>query len=143
MRIARLLRRRPPRQRRPGDLYTLPRYTARVEFASLLVRPADIIYVSVLFASDYAKYWYGTCVVGWALGLIVQRGHPRVLVMAGVVSFASLFAYATAFLFMQPDWWLPLPIYIEQCMWPLFTAAGVAGPTCRCRPKPVAVAHWA
>ena len=108
-------------------LYTLPRYTARVQFASLLMRPADIIYVSVLFASDYAKYWYGACVVGWALGLIAQRGRPRVLVMAGVVSFASLFAYATAFLFMQPDWWLPLPIYIEQCIWPLFTAAGVAG----------------
>src|SRR4029077_10645069 len=41
--------------------------------------------------------------------------------------FAFLFAYSTAFLIRQPDWLLPLPIYIEQCIWPLFTAAGVAG----------------
>jgi hypothetical protein len=108
-------------------VYTLPRYTARVEFASLLVRPANIAYASVLFSSEYAKYWYSACVLGWVLGLFALRGRPRVLVVAGVASFAFLFAYSTAFLLLQPDWSLPLPIYIEQCMWQLFTAAGVAG----------------
>jgi hypothetical protein len=108
-------------------LYTLPRYTARVEFASLLVRPANVVYASVLFTSEYAKYWYGACIFGWVLGFLSLRGRPRVLVMAGAASFAFLFAYSTAFLILQPDWSLPLPIYIEQCIWPLFTAAGVAG----------------
>jgi len=37
-------------------LYTLPRYTARVEFASVLLRPANVLYASVLFTSEYAKY---------------------------------------------------------------------------------------
>jgi hypothetical protein len=108
-------------------IYTLTRSTARVEFASLLVRPPDVAYASVLFTSEYAKYWYGACIFGWVPGLLVLRGRPRVLVVAAVASFAFLFAYSTAFLMLQPNWWLPLPIYIEQCIWPLFTTAGIAG----------------
>jgi len=95
-------------------LYTLPRYTARLEFAGLLVRPANVIYASVLFTSEYAKYWYGACIFGWTLGLLSVRGRPRVLVTAGLGSFGCLFAYATAFLILQPDWPLPLPIYISN-----------------------------
>src|SRR4029453_2850840 len=79
------------------------------------------------FTSEYAKYWYGACIFGWVPGLLVLRGRPRVLVVAAVASFAFLFAYSTAFLMLQPNWWLPLPIYIEQCIWPLFTTAGIAG----------------
>jgi len=108
-------------------LYTLPRYTARVQFSSLLMRPADVTYGSVLFTSDYAKYAYGGCILGWMFGLVAVSGRPRVLVVAGVASFAFLLAYATAFVVLQPDWWLPLPIYVEQCIWPLFATAGVAG----------------
>jgi hypothetical protein len=108
-------------------LYTLPRYTARVQFSSLLMRPADVTYGSVLFTSDYAKYAYGSCILGWMFGLVAVSGRPRVLVVAGAASFVFLLAYATAFLVLQPDWWLPLPIYVEQCIWPLFATAGVAG----------------
>jgi hypothetical protein len=108
-------------------LYTLPRYTARVEFASVLLRPANVVYASVLFTSEYAKYWYGGCIFGWVLGLLALRGRPRVLVTAGMASFAFLCAYSITFVSLSPDWWLPLPIYIEQCIWPLFTAAAVTG----------------
>src|SRR5262249_15406975 len=108
-------------------LYTLLRYTARVQFSSLLMRPADVTYGSVLFTSDYAKYAYGGCILGWMFGLVAVSGRPRVLVVAGAASFVFLLAYATAFVVLQPDWWLPLPIYVEQCIWPLFATAGVAG----------------
>jgi hypothetical protein len=93
----------------------------------VLLRPANVSYASVLFTSEYAKYWYGGCIFGWVLGLLALRGRPLVLVTAGIASFAFLCAYSTAFLMLQPDWSLPLPIYIEQCIWPLFTAAAVAG----------------
>jgi hypothetical protein len=107
--------------------YTLPQYTARAQFSAVITRPANVIYGSVLFTSEYAKYFYAVIIVGLSLGIIVSRGRTRALVVAGTVTFAFLVAYVAAFLLTQPDWWLPVPIYVEQCVWPLLTASAVAG----------------
>src|SRR5262245_8168053 len=108
-------------------LYTLPQYTARAQFAAMLTRPANVNYASILFTSEYAKYCYTAFIVGYLLVFVALRGRPRVLVAAGAASLLYLFIYGTAFLLVQPDWWLPLPIYVEQSMWALLTAAAVAG----------------
>jgi hypothetical protein len=108
-------------------LYTLTQYTARVQFPSLITRPADLAYGSVLFTTVFGRYLYGACIFGWMLGFIALTGRPRVLVTAAAVSFAFLAAYVTAFLLSPANWWLPLPIYVEHCLYPLFAAGGVAG----------------
>jgi len=108
-------------------VYSLSQYTARVQFPHLLGRPRVPEYASILFQSDFAAYFYWCCALGWVIGIWVQRGRPRILVLAGAVSAASLFAYSAAFLYLPGNWWLPIPIYVEHALFPLFWTAAIAG----------------
>ena len=108
-------------------VYSLSQYTARVQFPDLLERPRSLLFASVLFRSKYAAYFYCWCVPGWALGIWLLRGRPRILVVAGVVSALLLLAYSAAFLYSAGYWWLPVPIYIEHTLFALFWTAAIAG----------------
>jgi hypothetical protein len=108
-------------------VYSLSQYTARVQFPDLLERPRTLLFTSVLFRSKYAAYFYCWCVPGWALGIWLLRGRPRILVVAGVVSALLLLAYSAAFLYSAGYWWLPVPIYIEHTLFALFWTAAIAG----------------
>ena len=108
-------------------LFTLSQYTARVQFAEALARPRSPEFVSVLFTAPLAKYYYCACVVGWVLGHWLQRGRARILVMAGSGSWAIFLVYSAWFLLSDGRWWLPLPVYVEHALLPLFATAAVAG----------------
>jgi hypothetical protein len=107
--------------------YTLTQSTARVYFSEVSERPFIIGYGSILLISPNAKYYYGLCIVGWAIGLIFARGRVRVLVAAGTAAFGFYALYALAFLLLDVTWWLPMPVYIEHCLAYLFIASAVAG----------------
>ena len=47
--------------------------------------------------------------------------------LAAALSAVSLFAYTSAYLYLDGDWWLPLPIYIEHALFALFWTAAIAG----------------
>jgi hypothetical protein len=108
-------------------VYSLSQYTARVQFADLLERSRLPEYTSVLFRSEFAAYFYGSCALGWALGILLLRSRPLVLVLAGAVSGLSFFTYACAYTYSGAHWWLPIPIYIEHTLFPLFWTAAIAG----------------
>src|SRR5215813_3097339 len=108
-------------------VYSLSQYTARVQFPELLQRPRALETTSFFFLSKYAKYFYWACVPGWALGLWLLRGRPRLLVIAAAVSALAFLAYSTAYLHLAGNWWLPVPIYIEHTLFALFWTAGIAG----------------
>ena len=108
-------------------VYSLSQYTARVQFPGLVGRPRSPEYASVLFQSEAAAYFYWWCALGWVIGICLQRGRPRILVLAGVVSAVSLFVYLAAFLYLPGNWWLPIPLYVEHTLFPLFWTAAIAG----------------
>ena len=108
-------------------VYSLSQYTARVQFPDLLERPRSLLFTLILFRSKYAAYFYCWCVPGWALGIWLLRGRPRILVLAGAVSALLLVAYSAAFLYLPGYWWLPVPIYIEHTLFALFWTAAIAG----------------
>jgi hypothetical protein len=114
-------------------LFTLSQYTARVQFPEVLGRPHAPEFTSVLFNSPLAKYLYGVSVLGWLLGLWLQRGRARLLVMAASVSWGIFLIYSAWFLLSEGRWWLPLPIYVEHALWPLFATAAIAGYSCIAR----------
>jgi len=108
-------------------VYSLTQYTARVQFPDLLQRPRAVETTSLFFVSKYAKDFYWACVPGWALGLWLLRGRPRILVLATAVSALSFLAYATAYLHSTGNWWLPVPIYLEHALFALFWTGAIAG----------------
>ena len=108
-------------------VYALSQYTARVQFPDLLRRPPDAVFASAVVSSKYAKYFYWTCVPGWAIGMGLLRGRPRALVLAASISAVALLAYAVAFLNLGGNWPLPLPLYLEHALFPLFWTAAAAG----------------
>jgi hypothetical protein len=108
-------------------VYSLSQYTARVQFPDLLPRARSLETTSVFFVSKYAKYFYWACVPGWALGIWRLRGRPRILVVAAVVSALAFLAYSTAYLHVEGNWWLPVPIYIEHALFALFWTGAIAG----------------
>ncbi len=108
-------------------VYSLSQYTARVQFPDLLQRPRALETTSLFFVSKYAKDFYWACVPGWALGLWLLRGRPRILVVAAAVSALSFLAYATAYLHSTGNWWLPVPIYLEHALFALFWTGAIAG----------------
>jgi hypothetical protein len=108
-------------------VYALSQYTARVQFPDLLRRPPDAVFASAVVSSKYAKYFYYACVPGWAIGIGLVRGRPRTLALAAIISAAALLAYAAAFLYLGGNWALPLPLYLEHALFPLFWTAAVAG----------------
>ena len=108
-------------------VYSLSQYTARVQFTDLLERSRTPELTSVLFRSEFAKWFYCLCVPGWALGIWLLHGRPRILILAGAVSSLSLLAYSVAFLYLPGHWWLPIPLYIEHTLFALFWTAAIAG----------------
>jgi hypothetical protein len=108
-------------------VYSLSQYTARVQFPDLLQRPRILETASVFFVSKYAKYFYWACAPGWALGIWLLRGRPRILVLAAAVSALAFLAYSTAYLHLEGNWWLPVPIYIEHALFALFWTGAIAG----------------
>jgi hypothetical protein len=108
-------------------VYSLSQYTARVQFPELLQRPRALATTSLFFLSKYAKDFYWACAPGWALGIWLLRGRPRILVVATVVSALSFLAYSIAYLYLGGNWWLPLPIYIEHALFVLFWTGAIAG----------------
>jgi hypothetical protein len=110
-------------------VYSLLQYTARVQFPDLLQRPRLPEFASVIFRSNFAKYFYLACVPGWTLGIWLLRGRAQALVLAAAASAVSLVAYATAYLYLElGNWVLPVPIYIEHALFaPLFGTAAIAG----------------
>src|SRR6516164_9292953 len=108
-------------------VYSLSQYTARVQFPDLLQRPRALATTSLFFESKYAKDFYWACVPGWALGLWLLPGRPRILVLAAAVSALSFLAYATAYLHSTGNWWLPVPIYLEHALFALFWTGAIAG----------------
>jgi len=108
-------------------VYLLSQYTARVQFSDLLQRPRLPETTSVFFLSKYAGDFYWACVPGWALGLWLLRGRPRILVLAAAVSALSFLAYSTAYLHLAGNWWLPVPIYMEHALFALFWTGAIAG----------------
>ncbi len=111
--------------------YTLTQSTTRVYFSEAAVRAQSIGYGSILFVSPNAKYFYGhfygLCILGWAIGLMLAQGRVRVLVAAGAAAFGFYGLYALAYLLLDVTWWLPLPVYVEHCLPYLFLASAVAG----------------
>jgi hypothetical protein len=109
-------------------LRTLSQYTARVQFPAVADRPRMVEFVSTLFVSPHAKYFYLACGFGWLVGMAASRGRPRVLCIAAAVSFLCYVAYSTIYLLLQNVPWMPpIPSYVEQCLLPLYLAAGVVG----------------
>jgi hypothetical protein len=108
-------------------VYSLSQYTARVQFPDLLRRPRLPETTSVFFLSKYAGDFYWACVPGWALGLWLLHGRPRLLVLTAAVSALSFLAYATAYLHLAGNWWLPVPVYIEHALFALFWTGAIAG----------------
>jgi hypothetical protein len=107
--------------------YTLTQSTARVFFSEASERGFNFVYGSTVFISPNAKYFYGLCILGWALGLALARGRVRVLVMAGLAAFGFYFLYLMAFVLLDVVWWLPVPFNIEHSLAYLFIASAVAG----------------
>jgi hypothetical protein len=107
--------------------YSLSQYTARVQFPDLLRRPPDAVFASAVVSSKYAKYFYYACVPGWAIGIGLLRGRPRTLAGAAIISAAALLPYAAGFLYLGGNWPLPLPLYLEHALFPLFWTAALAG----------------
>src|SRR5712691_8730260 len=98
--------------------HTLTQSTARVYFSAASERAFSIGYASMLFFSPNAKYFYGLCILGWAIGLILARGRVRVLVAAGAAGFGYYLLYMT--------WWSPVPFNIYFSLACLFIASAVA-----------------
>jgi hypothetical protein len=107
-------------------VYSLSQYAARVQFADL-DRSRLPEYTSVLFRSQFGSFFYGSCVLGWVLGILLLRSRSRILVLTGAASGLSFFLYACAYMCSAGHWWLPIPIYIEHTLFPLFWTAAIAG----------------
>src|SRR5262249_16883987 len=110
-----------------GYVYTLTQYSARVWFSDALAYVPQAFLASIVFISPNTMGpYYGLCALGWVLGLLFARGRVRVLVVAGLLSFVFIVAYGATFLLML-KWWLPLPLYVEHSLFPLFTTSAIAG----------------
>src|SRR5262245_20569493 len=108
-------------------LYTLSRYTARVQFPELADRPRMFEFVSTAFYSPSTKYFYFYCALGWLFGIFTLTGRPRVLTLAAMAAFGSYLIYGATFLLLNVPWTAPIPTYVEQCLLPLYLGAAVAG----------------
>jgi hypothetical protein len=109
-------------------LRTLSQYTARVQFPAVADRPRMVEFVSTVFVSPNTKYFYLACALGWLLGIALLRARARLLCVAAAVSFVCFLAYSAVYLVLEgAPWTPPIPIYVEQCLLPLYLAAGVVG----------------
>src|SRR5262245_10218014 len=109
-------------------LRTLSQYTARVQFPAVADRPRMVEFVSTVFVSPNTKYFYLACAFGWLLGIALLRARARLLCVAAAVSLLCFLAYSAIYLLLEgAPWTPPIPIYVEQCLLPLYLAAGVVG----------------
>jgi hypothetical protein len=109
-------------------LRTLSQYTARVQFPAVADRPHLFAYVSTAFTSPITEYLYLSCTLGWLLGIALLRGRTRWLCLAAAATFLGYIAYSALYLLLEGvPWTPPIPSYVEQCVFPLYVAAGVAG----------------
>ena len=109
-------------------LYALAEFTARLFFPATLDHAHDPRLVSVLVYSPNMKLFYLACLAGWLLGLISLRGRPRLLVVAAAASFGCFVAYSVSFLVLTSVTWpLPIPMYFEEGLFPLYLSAAIAG----------------
>jgi hypothetical protein len=109
-------------------LYTLSHYSARVHYARTVDRVRIPEQASALFFSGQLHLFYLAFAVGVLAGLVAARGRARVLVVAAVASWSVYVAYATTYLLLlDAPWVLPMPLYVEQCLFVLFMSAAVAG----------------
>ncbi|MFL5086053.1 MAG: hypothetical protein ACJ8FP_14660 [Xanthobacteraceae bacterium] len=109
-------------------LYTVSRHTQRVYFADSLDRVRVPELVSALtFASGNMRTFYLVCAVGWLLGLLTLRDRSRVLVIAASTAFILWVVYSVVFLLLNIAWLLPVPLYLEHCLFVLYSAGAVAG----------------
>jgi hypothetical protein len=108
-------------------LYTMSRYTSRVQFPAVGDRPHWVVFVSAATYSPNMKYFYLACFVGWLLGLLLLRGRTRLLAVAATASFCVYLVYTAVFLLLNAPWTPPIPIYMEQCLVPLYSTAAIAG----------------
>jgi hypothetical protein len=109
-------------------LYTLSQYTSRVQFSWVVDRPRGPNMVSALVYSPTMRVFYATCIFGWLLGLATLSGRSRLLVIAGILSFIAWIAYSFVYLLiLSKPWFPPIPMYVEQCLCPLYLAAAAAG----------------
>jgi hypothetical protein len=107
---------------------TLTRYTARIQFPGSADRVAapDLL-ASQLFYSPYMRYFYLFWALGWLLGILTLTGRARLLVVTGMGSGLYLAGYTVLYLLLNAAWLAPLPVYLEQGLFPLFTISAVAG----------------
>src|SRR5262249_3505830 len=62
------------------------------------------------------------------LGLLALRGRSRLFVAAGAVSCAAYVVYSVLYLLLlNGTWVLPIPTYVEQCLFPLLVTTAAAG----------------
>src|SRR5262249_29420949 len=109
-------------------VYTLSQYTARVQFPEVLDRERGPGLASALSYSPNMKYYYLACALGWLLGLLILRGRSRLFAAAGAVSCAAYAVYSMLYLLLlNGTWVLPIPTYVEQCLFPLLVTTAVAG----------------
>jgi hypothetical protein len=109
-------------------VYTLSQYTARVQFPEVLDRVRGPGLASALSYSPTMKYYYLACALGWLLGLLTLRGRSRLFPAAGAVSCAAYVVYSVLYLLLlNGTWVLPIPIYVEQCLFPLLMTTAAAG----------------
>ena len=108
-------------------LYTLSRYTARVQFSAVADRPRMFEFVSTAFYSSSTKYFYLCCALGWLVGLVTLTSRPRVFTLAAIGAFVFYLIFGIAFLLLNIPWTAPIPLYVEQSLLPLYLAAAVAG----------------
>jgi hypothetical protein len=109
-------------------VYTLSQYTARVQFPEVLDRERGPGLASALSYSPNMKYYYLACALGWLLGLLTLRGRSRLFAAAGAVSCAAYAVYSVLYLLLlNGTWVLPIPMYVEQCLFPLLVTTAAAG----------------
>jgi hypothetical protein len=109
-------------------LYTLSQYTARVQFPEVLDRERGPGLASALSYSPNMKYYYLACTLGWLLALLALRGRSRLFAAAGAVSCVLYAAYSVVFLLLlNGTWVLPIPMYVEQSLFPLLVTTAAAG----------------
>src|SRR5258708_30326731 len=77
--------------------------------------------------SPNVEFFYGLCILGCVIGLVLARGRVPVFVAGGVAAFGFYLLYLMAYVLLDVVWWLPVPFNIEHSLVYLFTASAVAG----------------
>src|SRR5262245_19787972 len=78
--------------------------------------------------SSNMKYFYVVGALGWLVGGVLLRGRARMLVFAAATAFIVWALYSIVYLLVLNVAWIPpIPIYVEQCLFPLYLSSAAAG----------------